>query len=115
MMYKSSTTNYMNSAKIIGTTTISLVDVVNVGQELSVDRWFELLPSLETKGTNQPISLRISLSFTPPASAPYVLHMVPSGGVKNHTSVLDDAGNPVKNHTSVLDEAGNPVIGVYMR
>ena len=45
LMSKSSTTNYMNSAKIIGTTTISLVDVVNAEQELSVDRWFELLPN----------------------------------------------------------------------
>ncbi|XP_021743718.1 glycine-rich domain-containing protein 2-like isoform X2 [Chenopodium quinoa] len=101
LMSKSSTTNYLNSAKIIGTTTISLVDVVNAGQQLSVDRWFELLPPLESKDTNPPISLRISLSFTPPASAPYMLHMVPSGGVKSHTLVLD--------------KAGNPVIGVYMR
>ncbi|XP_048495831.1 glycine-rich domain-containing protein 1-like [Beta vulgaris subsp. vulgaris] len=113
LISSSSTTKRRNSAKIISSATISLNDVLHPEQELSVDRWFELFPPSETKETKLPISLHISLSFTPPISAPYVLHMAPSGGVVNKTSILDEAGNPVVAlYMRCLDEKPREVIRV---
>ncbi|KAJ8446288.1 hypothetical protein Cgig2_005819 [Carnegiea gigantea] len=101
MSNRSSTQTGISSRVTLGGTSISMTKFVNLEQALFIDSWFELSPSAETTN-RKPISLRVSISFTPPFGARYVLNMVPSQGLNG-------------SHTSVLDEACNQVIGLYMR
>lgn len=101
MSNPSSTQTGISSRVTLGSTSISMTKFVNLEQALFMDSWFELSPSTETTN-RKPISLRVSISFTPPFGARYVLNMVPSQGLNG-------------SHTSILDEACNQVIGFYMR
>lgn len=101
MSNPSSTQTGISSRVTLGSTSISMTKFVNLEQALFIDSWFELSPSTETTN-RKPISLRVSISFTPPFGARYVLNMVPSQGLNG-------------SHTSILDEACNQVIGFYMR
>ncbi|EEF35015.1 glycine-rich domain-containing protein 1 [Ricinus communis] len=69
-------------AKMLGTASISLQDLVKPGSPLSVEKWFELMPHSRTVGS-QPINLRIAISFTPPILAPFIMNLVKMDGGGN--------------------------------
>lgn len=94
LVSSSCTSDSGHTAKTIGCTTISLANFLNSEQELSIDKWFELLPPAECSHT-EPTSVRICLSYTPHFSVTFKLHVVSPNGAfpQSHGSVLDEAGN----------------------
>ncbi|CAA7039015.1 unnamed protein product [Microthlaspi erraticum] len=60
--------------KSLGSASFSVEEFLSpVVTQLSVEKWLELTPG---KADAKPISIRVSLSFTPPTRFPSVLHMV---------------------------------------
>ena len=102
--------------KVLGTTSISLENLLNPISELLVDKWFEMTPNSGVMDS-KPISLRIALSLTAPFPAPYVVKMV-SGLPFSKSSCffpLHGTSQYVNTGTSILDESGNEVISFRMR
>lgn len=83
--------------KTLGTTSISLKDIVNSVSQLYAEEWFDLVPN-SALADSKPISVRIAFSFTPPIPAPYMVQMV----------------RHFKYHC-FADEAGNDIISLHMR
>ncbi|KAA8538218.1 hypothetical protein F0562_027959 [Nyssa sinensis] len=111
-----SPSNLSGFPKILGTTLISLENLLNPVFKLSVENWFELEPASEVVGP-EPISLRIALSCTAPVPAPYVMHMVWAHRFSKSSLFfpLPERVRHAKSWTSVVDETGNQVISIQMR
>ncbi|KAF5181520.1 Glycine-rich domain-containing protein [Thalictrum thalictroides] len=102
--------------KILGTTSITLQNMLDPVSKLSIEKWLELVPSsgnLDSK----PICLRIAVSVTTPAPAPHVLHMVRSRPSLRNACFLSLPGGIQlgKSWTSLIDETGNEIINIQMR
>ncbi|WRX29981.1 Glycine-rich domain-containing protein-like - like 3 [Theobroma cacao] len=94
------------AAKKLGTTSISLKDLVNPVSQLSMEKWFDLV-SNSVLAYSKPTSLRIAFSFTPPIPATYVLH-----SVQTQTRSISNICFPLIHG---MDEAGNDVISIQIR
>ncbi|KAK9270879.1 hypothetical protein L1049_026465 [Liquidambar formosana] len=103
-------------AEILGTTLISLENLLNPVSTFSIEKWFELVPSSGIV-SSKPISLRIALSFTPPVLAPYALQLVWTYPFSSSScfNPLTGKVQHAKSWTRVVDEAGNEVISIQMR
>ncbi|KAI3962345.1 hypothetical protein MKX01_005347 [Papaver californicum] len=102
--------------KIIGTTSISLKDLIDPVNKLSLEKWFQLEPSSATDNFN-PISLRIAVSTTAPTPSPHVLSMVRSRQFAKNSCFFAFPGSNqhAKSWTSVVDEVGNEILKIQMR
>ncbi|XP_042497154.1 glycine-rich domain-containing protein 2 [Macadamia integrifolia] len=103
------------TAKIMGTTSMSLRDLLDPASGLSLDTWFELAT---VSGTHsKPISMHIAVSLTVPVTAPHVLHMIHSRPCSMSSCFFPLPGRVqhAKNWTCVVDEAGNDIINIQMR
>ncbi|KAK0576735.1 hypothetical protein LWI29_022531 [Acer saccharum] len=92
-----------SKTELLGTVSIPLLDFMNSGSELWIEKWFQLVPNSGVV-CSKPIDLRIALSFTSPIPAPYVLQLAPPERFRQ-----------AKGWTYVVDEAGNEVIKIQMR
>ncbi|XP_039020240.1 glycine-rich domain-containing protein 1-like isoform X2 [Hibiscus syriacus] len=93
-------------AKTLGTTSISLKDLVSSVSLLYEDKWFDLV-SNSTLADSKPISLQIALSFIPPSPAPYMVRTPPFPVIPGKFQHLK--------YSYVADEAGNDIIILHMR
>ncbi|GLT60559.1 hypothetical protein SLA2020_333210 [Shorea laevis] len=101
-------------AKTLGTTIISLTDLVNPVSQLSVEKWFSLESGSGFSGS-KPISMRIALSFTPPRPAPYQLHMVQRGSFSNSCFFPLPRKLLHLRSSRIVDETDSEVITMEMR
>ncbi|KAK9163477.1 hypothetical protein Syun_004379 [Stephania yunnanensis] len=100
-------------AKSLGSTTISLHDLLNPISKLSVDKWFELTPTSNSLNS-KPISLRIAVSITVPTPAQYLLQMVKSNFLRNSCFTPGMSIQQAKS-TCIVDEVGNEIVSLQMR
>lgn len=112
--YSPSVLHIARPAKVLGTISISLKDLMKPGSPLSIEKWFELVPSSGLVGS-KPINLRIALSFTPPVLLPFVLHMVQTRPFSSCFFPLSGRFHHGKNWTCIKDETGNEIINLQMR
>ncbi|KAK9285971.1 hypothetical protein L1049_025173 [Liquidambar formosana] len=103
-------------SKPMGSTTFSLQEFLDPVTKLSVEKWLELVPS-SGNSSSKPISLRIAVSFTVPAVAPYVLRMVRSRPFSKSSCFFPLPGrvHHAKSWTRIIDEAGTEIISLQMR
>ncbi|KAK9097038.1 hypothetical protein Sjap_022535 [Stephania japonica] len=101
--------------KSLGSTTISLHELLNPISKLSVDKWFELLPNTNSLNS-KPISLWIAVSITVPTPAQYLLQMVKSNPFLRN-SCFTPLGTSIQQakSTCIVDEVGNEIISLQMR
>ncbi|KAK6257129.1 hypothetical protein QUC31_000588 [Theobroma cacao] len=101
------------AAKKLGTTSISLKDLVNPVSQLSMEKWFDLV-SNSVLADSKPTSLRIAFSFTPPIPATYVLHSVQTQtrSISNFCFPLIHGMDSVKEEASDNRQSKKEVIGV---
>ncbi|KAK6277700.1 hypothetical protein POUND7_018023 [Theobroma cacao] len=101
------------AAKKLGTTSISLKDLVNPVSQLSMEKWFDLV-SNSVLADSKPTSLRIAFSFTPPIPATYVLHSVQTQtrSISNFCFPLIHGMDSVKEEASDNCQSKKEVIGV---
>ncbi|KAL8476774.1 hypothetical protein ACS0TY_029176 [Phlomoides rotata] len=104
------------SSKTIATTSVSLQDFTSLDSNLTVEKWLDLVPSSNITDLN-PIGLRVAISVTVPAPAPYTLHMVRSRPFSKSSCLFPQ---PVrvqfaKSWTRVVDEDGKLVLSLQMR
>ncbi|GAB4848832.1 hypothetical protein Ancab_003626 [Ancistrocladus abbreviatus] len=102
--------------KAIGSTSLSLQELLDPVSKLSMERWLELVPSSGTT-SSKPTFLRVALSVTIPTEAPQVLHMVRSQPLCKSSCFFPLPGRiqHAKSCTRVIDESGNDVISLQMR
>ncbi|CAN6584281.1 unnamed protein product [Malus baccata var. baccata] len=70
MSYSPSTLSMSKTPILLGTSSITLDDLLNPVSKLQVEKWFELTPNSAGPGS-KPISIRIALSSTTPIPSPY--------------------------------------------
>lgn len=104
------------SAKTIGTTSISLQELMDPNCKLSVEKWFELKPHssfLDSK----PVSLHVAASFTVPSPAPQVLRMFKSHPISLNTCLfaLPGKASQIRKWIRFVDGNGNDIISLQMR
>ncbi|RZC51893.1 hypothetical protein C5167_020323 [Papaver somniferum] len=102
--------------KIIGTTSISLKDLTDPVNKLSLEKWFQLEPSSATDNFD-PISLRIAVSTTAPTPSSHVLSMVRQRPFTKNSCFFSFPGSNqhAKSWTSIVDEVGNEILKIQMR
>ncbi|KAM3688597.1 hypothetical protein ACJW31_10G163000 [Castanea mollissima] len=98
--------------KVLGTSSITLENLLNPISKLLVDKWFEMSPSSEVMDST-PISLLIAVSSTAPFPAPYVVQMVHEHPFSKSSCFLPLHGT--SQHTCILDGSGNEIISFHMR
>ncbi|XP_038716053.1 glycine-rich domain-containing protein 2-like [Tripterygium wilfordii] len=102
-------------AKSLGTTSISLQNLMNPVSQLSVEKWFDIVP-ISRGAYAKPISMRIALSFTSPVAAPYVLKMAPACPFSSSCFFpLSGKYQQAKSWACFVDETGNEIINIQMR
>ncbi|XP_059644981.1 glycine-rich domain-containing protein 1 [Cornus florida] len=106
----------LRPAKTIGSTRLSLEDMLAPVPNLSVEKWLELVPSSGTV-SSKPIYLRVAISITIPSPAANVLYMVRSRPFLKNSCFfpLPKRVQTTKSWTRVIDEAGNEVISLQLR
>lgn len=105
------------TCKTLGTASLSLREFLVPVSKLAVEKWLDLMPS-SGNGSSKPIGLRVAVSFTVPAIAPHMLHMVRSRPFsKGSCFQLPLAGRVQagKGCTRVIDETQAEVIRLQMR
>lgn len=70
MSYSPSILSMSKTPILLGTSSITLDDLLNPVSKLQVEKWFELTPNSAGPGS-KPISIRIALSSTTPIPSPY--------------------------------------------
>lgn len=98
--------------KVLGTSSITLENLLNPISKLLVDKWLEMSPSSEVMDS-KPISLLIAVSSTVPFPAPYVVQMVHEHPFSKSSRFLPLHGT--SQHTCILDGSGNEIISFHMR
>ncbi|KAK7855107.1 glycine-rich domain-containing protein 1 [Quercus suber] len=98
--------------KVLGSSSITLENLLNPISKLLVDKWFEMSPSSEVMDS-KPISLLIAVSSTAPFPAPYVVQMVHEHPFSKSSCFFPLHGT--SRHTCILDGSGNEVISFHMR
>ncbi|KAI4314456.1 hypothetical protein L6164_027364 [Bauhinia variegata] len=113
MSHSSSKLSLRKSSKTLGTASFSVQDCFDPISTFSVEKWLELLPSSGNMSSN-PILLRVAISFTAPAPAPYMLEMSQSQPFSENSCFFT---LPVhaKSWTHFTDETGSEVISLQMR
>ncbi|EOX91856.1 Uncharacterized protein TCM_000919 [Theobroma cacao] len=104
------------TCKTLGTASLSLREFLVPVSKLAVEKWLDLMPS-SGNGSSKPIGLRVAVSFTVPAIAPHMLHMVRSRPFsKGSCFQLPLAGRVQagKGCTRVIDETQAEVIRLQM-
>ncbi|KAF9687414.1 hypothetical protein SADUNF_Sadunf02G0091000 [Salix dunnii] len=114
MSYPSSVSHVASPAKMLGTASISLHDLMKTGSPLSIEKWFAMMPNSGIVGS-KPVNLWIALSFTPPVQAPSLLHMVQTRPCISCFFPLSGRFQQDKTWTRVVDEDGNKIINLQMR
>lgn len=101
------------SSKTMATTSVSLQDL---DSNLTVEKWLDLVPSSNIT-ESKPIGLRVAISVTVPAPAPYTLHMVRSRPFSKSSCLfpLPVRVQFAKSWTRVVDEDGKLVLSLQMR
>lgn len=104
------------TSKKMGSTSLSLQDFLNPVSRLSLEKWFELVPS-SGNVSSKSISLRIAISCTVPALAPRIFQSVCSRPFLRSSCFFPLPGRVqhAKRWTRVIDEAGREVISLQMR
>ncbi|KAI4328100.1 hypothetical protein L6164_020485 [Bauhinia variegata] len=112
----SSNLSIRKSSKTLGSASYSMRDHLDPISKLSVEEWLELLP-LSGNMSSKPISLRVAISFTPPAPAPYMLEMIQSRPFSKNSCFFTLPIRPqhAKSWTHFTDEAGSKVVSLQMR
>lgn len=100
--------------RTLGTTSLSLKEILVPMSKLSVEKWLELAPS---SGISNPIGLRLAVSFTIPSHAQYVLHMVPSRPFSNSSCFFPLPGKmqDAKSKIHIVYEDGTKLIALQIR
>ncbi|XP_068312580.1 glycine-rich domain-containing protein 1-like [Pyrus communis] len=75
MSYSPSILSMSKTPTLLGTSTITLDDILNPVSKLQVEKWFQLTSNSAGPGS-KPISIRIALSSTTPIPSPSVVHVV---------------------------------------
>ncbi|URD80963.1 hypothetical protein MUK42_02034 [Musa troglodytarum] len=102
-------------ASVIGTTSISLQDLMNPDSELSIEKWFELKSHSRTMDT-EPVCLWVAVSFTVPVPAPFEFRMFKTHPISTNTCFLPLSGKEMfTSWTSFLDHRGDEVIRLCIR
>ncbi|CAK7347306.1 unnamed protein product [Dovyalis caffra] len=115
MSHPPSLLHIASPAKMLGTTSISLHDLMKPGSPLSIEKWFALLPNSGIVGS-KPVRLRIAFSFTPSVQAPLLLHMVQTRACATSCFFpLPGTFQQGKIWTCIEDEDGNEIINLLMR
>ncbi|XP_047325052.1 glycine-rich domain-containing protein 1-like [Impatiens glandulifera] len=106
------------AVKTIGSTSISLEELVSSPSTLYFEKWLELEPSsgIITQ-KSKPFGLLVALSFTPPTSEPYSFNMVRSRSFTNSSCFfpLPKRVQFTKSWTHIVDECGGEIISLQMR
>ena len=102
--------------KTLGTTSLSLQDLLVPTSNLSVEKWLDLVPS-SGNVSSKPICLRVAVSLTLPAPAQRVLQMVHSRQLLKNSCFFPLAGKTkdAKSRTHVIDETGSKLISLQIR
>lgn len=102
--------------KTIGTTSISLQELINADSNLSMEKWFELNTNTQNLGS-APICLRVAVSSTVPVPAPLLLNMSRSNPLSLRTCFfpLGGEGHQVGSWTRFEDDNGKEVISLHIR
>ncbi|TXG60033.1 hypothetical protein EZV62_014606 [Acer yangbiense] len=103
------------ASKTMGTTSLSLQNLLVPISKLAEEKWFDLVPS-SGNVSSKPISIRIAVSFTVPTSTSHVLQMVPSRPLSKSSCFwpLPARTQRVKGWTHVVDETCSEVISLQM-
>ena len=104
------------TSKKMGSTSLSLQEFLNPMSRLSLEKWFELVPS-SGNVSSKPMCLRIAISFTVPSVAPRIFQTVCSRPFLRSSCFFPLPGRVqhAKRWTRVIDEAGSEVISLQMR
>lgn len=104
------------SVKSMGSVKVSLEDLVCPTSTLTMEKWLEVMPSSKME-TVKTIYLRVAVSVTTPAAAPYVFHFVRPRAFSNNSCLFPLPGRiqHAKHWTRVIDDAGDEVISLQMR
>lgn len=102
--------------QVIGITSFSLENLFEQNFRYSVDRWFELTPKSDHVDS-QPVSLCISMSFTPPTIAPFTFKMINSHPFSATACFFPLTRRAVhlRDWTCVVDNSGREIINLQMR
>lgn len=115
LMSHSSSNFSRRSSKTLASASLSMQDYFDPVSKLSTEKWLALMTDSGTM-SSEPILLRVAISFTPPAPAPYSLEMIQSRPFSKNSCFFNF---PVKQHskrwTHVTDETGTIVISLQMR
>ncbi|KAJ6337670.1 hypothetical protein OIU76_007366 [Salix suchowensis] len=106
LSYPSSVSHIASPARMLGTASISLYDLMKTASPLSIEKWFALTTNSGTVGS-KPVNLWIALSFTPPVQAPSLLHMVQTRPCTSCFFPLSRRFQQDETWTRVVDEDGN--------
>ncbi|KAK4261432.1 hypothetical protein QN277_004428 [Acacia crassicarpa] len=104
------------SSKTLGSASLSLQEYLDPFSKLSTEKWLALLSNSGTI-SSEPILLRVAISFTTPAPAPYTFEMVHSCPFSKNSCFFNFPVKPQhsKSWTHVTDETGTRVISLQMR
>ncbi|PON38888.1 Glycine-rich domain-containing protein-like [Parasponia andersonii] len=102
--------------KTLGTTSLSLEDLLAPDSNLSVEKWLDLVPS-SGNVSSKPISLRVAVSVTLPAPAEHILQMVHPRKLLKNSCLFPLTGKTkdAKSRTHVIDETGTKLISLQTR
>ncbi|KAJ6709624.1 hypothetical protein OIU74_010676 [Salix koriyanagi] len=106
LSYPSSVSHIASPARMLGTASISLYDLMKTASPLSIEKWFALTTNSGIVGS-KPVNLWIALSFTPPVQAPSLLHMVQTRPCTSCFFPLSRRFQQDETWTRVVDEDGN--------
>ncbi|KAF8024722.1 hypothetical protein BT93_F1793 [Corymbia citriodora subsp. variegata] len=109
-------TTFTKSETPLGRTSVSLTKLSEPGSPLWMDDWFELPTDLENLDC-RPVSIRITLSFTPAIPMEYMLQMIPANpSMKSARSLpLLKRTNLDRSWTVILQEGVNEILNIQMR
>lgn len=104
------------TSKTLGTSSLSLKDLLAPVSKLSMERWLDLVPC-SGNVNSKPIGLRVAVSLTVPAPAQRTLDMVHSRPVSKSSCFFPLPGK-IKDPNSrmhVIDESGTKLISLQIR
>ncbi|KAK6923876.1 Glycine-rich domain-containing protein-like, partial [Dillenia turbinata] len=100
--------------KTLGFTSISLLELLEPANKLSIEKWLDLVPSSGTV-SSKPIRLRVAISCTVPAPSLRELHMVrPRSAKASCFFPLPGRFQHAKSWIRIVDEIGAEVISLQM-
>lgn len=113
--YSSSTLPLTRASRTLGTTTLSLQDLLVPIPNLYVEKWLDLVPSSGNVNL-KPICLRVAISCTIPVPTQRTLHMVHPRQIKSSCFFpLPGKIKGAKSRMDVIDETGSKLISLQMR